>query len=124
MSLEIVNWLEIPVLNLERARKFYEEVFEFKIVDLQVGDEIYSCFPNKNGEGFSGALVQYNFTKPGKNGPLVYLNPYKSIDSMIERIISSGGKLIEPKKEIASGFGFYAIFEDTEGNMLALQGES
>jgi predicted enzyme related to lactoylglutathione lyase len=37
--------------------------------------------------------------------------------------VSAGGKIIQDKKEIAPGFGFSAIFEDTEGNMLALQGE-
>jgi uncharacterized protein len=67
MAVEIVNWIEIPVLDIERAREFYEAIFEFKIVDLKVGDEIYPCFPNKNEEGFSGALVKYDYTKPGKH---------------------------------------------------------
>ncbi|HTE27990.1 VOC family protein [Flavitalea sp.] len=124
MPVEIVNWIEIPVTEPERARKFYEAVFEFKIVDMEVGTESYACFPNKNGDGFSGALVQYEFTIPGRQGPLVYLNAYNNIDSMLERIESAGGKVIEPKKEIAPGFGFFALFEDSEGNMLALQSES
>ena len=47
---------------------FYEAVFEFRLVDLEVGDGMYPCFPNKNGDGFSGALVQYDFTQPGKQG--------------------------------------------------------
>ena len=122
MSIEIVNWIEIPVKDVTRAKTFYENVFQFKIVDLEVGDEVYSCFPNKSGDGFSGALVQYEFTKPGKEGPLVYLNSYGDIDAMIMRIRSAGGKVIEEKKEIAPGYGHYALFEDTEGNMLALQG--
>jgi uncharacterized protein len=123
MAVEIVNWIEIPVLDMERARRFYEAIFEFKIVDLKVGDDSYSCFPNKTGEGFSGALVQYDFTKPGKNGPLVYLNPYTDIDTVLQRIKAAGGKVIKERKEVAPGFGYFAMFEDTEGNMLALQGE-
>lgn len=123
MAVEIVNWLEIPVENMERAKKFYETVFEFKIVDMEINGEIYPCFPNKDGEGFSGALVQYDFTRPGKNGPLVYLNSYNQMDAMLNRINQAGGRVIESKKEIAPGFGFYSIFEDTEGNLLALQGE-
>lgn len=123
MAVEIVNWLEIPVENMERAKKFYETVFEFKIVDMEINGEIYPCFPNKDGEGFSGALVQYDFTRPGKNGPLVYLNSYDQMDAMLNRINQAGGRVIESKKEIAPGFGFYSIFEDTEGNLLALQGE-
>lgn len=70
MPIEIVNWVEIPVNDMARARTFYERAFGFEIVDLKVGNEIYPCFPNKNDDGFSGALVQYEFTKPGKEGPL------------------------------------------------------
>jgi len=123
MAVEIVNWLEIPVENMTRAREFYEAVFEFQFVDLEVGAEIYPCFPNRYGEGFSGALVRYDFTKPGKEGPLVYLNAYNDMDAMLSRIALAGGQVIKPKQEIAPGFGFFAIFQDTEGNLLALQGE-
>jgi predicted enzyme related to lactoylglutathione lyase len=123
MPVEIVNWIEIPVYEMKRARKFYEEVFSFKIVDMEVGTEIYPCFPNKTGDGFSGALVQYDFTCPGKTGPLVYLNAYDNLGGMLEKIRSAGGRIIEDRKEIAPGFGFFALFEDSEGNMLALQGE-
>lgn len=123
MGVEIVNWLEIPVENFDRARKFYEAVFQFKIIDLDVGGEIYPCLPTKSGDSFSGALVKYDFTKPGKQGPLIYLNSYGNIDLMLQRIVASGGKIIKQKKEIAPGFGFFSVFEDTEGNLLALQGE-
>lgn len=122
MPIEIANWLEIPVVDVARAKAFYEAVFEFKIKDLDVDGVVYPCFPNKNGDGYSGALVQYDFTQPGKNGPLIYLNPYGAFDRMVQEIVMAGGKIIKEKSEIAPGFGFFAIFEDTEGNMLALQG--
>lgn len=123
MAVEIVNWLEIPVEDIARARHFYEAVFEFRIVDLDVGGEVYPCFPNKNGDGFSGALVQYEFARPGQQGPLVYLNSYGNMDAMLKRIEASGGRIVQGKKEIAEGFGYFALFHDTEGNLLALQGE-
>ncbi|HTF80540.1 MAG TPA: VOC family protein [Cytophagales bacterium] len=121
MAVELVNWIEIPVLDMARARVFYESVFDIKLMDLQVGVEIYPCFPNKNADGFSGALVQYDFTKPGKQGPLVYLNAYAGIDAMMERIAHHGGQVVQGKTEIAPGFGHFALFEDSEGNLLALQ---
>ncbi len=124
MAVELVNWVEIPVHNMERAKTFNEAVFRFRIVDLEVGDETYPCFPNKKGEGFSGALVQYDFTQPGRQGPLVYLNSYGDTEGMLARISSAGGKIVRDKQEIAPGFGYFAIFEDTEGNLLALQGDS
>jgi len=33
MAVELVNWLEIPVNEMARARAFYEAVFGFRIVD-------------------------------------------------------------------------------------------
>ena len=43
---------------------------------------------------------------------------------MLARIASAGGKVVQGKQEIAPGYGYFAIFEDTEGNLLALQGDS
>lgn len=124
MAVEMLNWFEIPVQDMARAKSFYEQVFEFQIVDMKLGEETYGCFPNKNGEGFSGALAQYPFIQPGKTGPLIYLNSYGDINGILERVKSAGGRVIETKKEIASGFGYFAFFEDSEGNLLALQGEN
>jgi len=122
MAVEIVNWLEIPVVDMTGARAFYEAVFKFRIVDLEIGGDTYPCFPNRDGEGFSGALVQYDFTQPGKHGPIVYLNAYGDLEAMLARIVSASGKVVQAKQEIAPGYEYVAVFEDTEGNLLALQG--
>lgn len=121
MAVEILNWFEIPVINMQKAKDFYESIFETKLLDLEVGDEVYPCFPNKNGNGFSGALVQNQVSSPGNKGPLLYFTSYGDMDAMIKRIKTAGGKIIGEKMEIAPGFGFYALFQDTEGNLLALQ---
>lgn len=122
MAVELVNWFEIPVHNMDRARRFYEAVFDCQIVDMDLGGEIYPCFPNREDDGFSGALVQYEFTASGKKGPLVYLAAHPDVKSMLSRVVQSGGKIIKDTQEIAPGFGYFAIFEDTEGNQLAIQG--
>lgn len=93
-------------------------------MDLTIDGVVYPCFPTKNGEGFSGALVKYDFTKPGKTGPLVYLNSYGDMEAMLARIQAAGGLVVRGKEEIAPGYGFFAVFEDTEGNLLALQGSN
>lgn len=124
MAIELANWIEIPVKDMDRAKKFYESIFGFKLVDLEVAGEVHHCFPNKKGKGFSGALAHYEFMHPGKKGPLVYLNASPNAEEMLEKIKTSGGKILKEKTEVAPGFGYFALFEDTEGNMLALQSES
>ncbi|WP_294823928.1 VOC family protein [uncultured Flavobacterium sp.] len=122
MAIEMVNWLEIPVNDMARARKFYEEAFDTKLVDMNVDGQNYPCFPNKKDDGFSGALVQYDFTPLGSKGPLVYLASDDVVAS-VERVKAAGGEIVKGREEIAPGFGYFALFEDTEGNLLALQGD-
>ncbi|OYQ33246.1 hypothetical protein CHU92_12675 [Flavobacterium cyanobacteriorum] len=122
MAIELVNWVEIPVQNMVRARKFYEAVFEFSLADVEIDGVTYPCFPNKNDDGFSGALVQYDFTSPGRSGALVYFAASPDVATMLGRVLAAGGNIIRERTEIAPGFGYYALFEDSEGNTLALQG--
>jgi predicted enzyme related to lactoylglutathione lyase len=42
---------------------------------------------------------------------------------MVEKVLFAGGTIVKASAEIAPGFGYYALFEDTEGNLLAFQGE-
>lgn len=123
MPIQLVNWLEIPVADMPRARAFYEALFEAPLHDFEIDGVIYPCFPDAEGEGFAGALVQYDFNGPGRRGPLVYLAASPDLDSMLARIEAAGGSIVQRKEEIAPGMGFMALFEDIEGNLLGLQGD-
>ena len=37
-----------------------------------------------------------------------------------EKIVNNKGKIVQEKTEIGGGYGFYAIFEDSFGNILGL----
>jgi predicted enzyme related to lactoylglutathione lyase len=41
----VVGWFEILVLNMERAIRFYERIFEFKLTRQQVGPLDMAWFP-------------------------------------------------------------------------------
>jgi predicted enzyme related to lactoylglutathione lyase len=50
-------WVEIPVVNLKRAKTFYEQIFRFEMQLMPMGDSEYAFFPVQ--EQFNGgALVQ------------------------------------------------------------------
>ena len=122
-----VNWFEIYTSDFERAKKFYTQVFKCKLADMPVDSERhsqmqYASFPNdKNGQGASGALVKLDVAKPGIGGTLVYFD-CEEIDAELSRVATAGGKIIRPKLNIGD-FGFIALIEDTEGNLVGLHSE-
>lgn len=111
---------EIPADDVARARVFYEKVFGWKIKQLPMppgGPEYYGVTTRKEGEaGINGGLMKRNM--PGQ--PFANYVSVKSIDDFLGRIQAQGGALVMPKQEIAPGMGSFAVFKDTEGNMMGL----
>lgn len=114
-----VCWFDINVANLERAKTFYEKVFDLKLTDLPIEWGKQSTFPfENNGSNTTGALVEKENYKANESNTVVY---FASKDCITEenRIEKSGGKIIQPKTPIGE-FGFISIFLDTEGNTIGL----
>ena len=70
----------------------------------------------------TGVLVKNDRSKPSTVGTMVYLNAYPSIQTVIDKIESAGGKIIVPKTKII--VGYISVFIDTEGNRVALHAEA
>lgn len=117
-----INWFEIPVTEMERAKEFYETIFGIKMQTIEMLGNIESFFPNsQNMEGkVSGALVKGPNHKSSAEGVLIYLNANPDIQAVIDRIEPSGGKVLLPRTMITEDIGYMAIFLDTEGNRVAL----
>ncbi|SRR5690606_3307037 len=114
-----VNWFEIPALDLERARAFYENVLGCKLSVHALGPLKMAWFPMQRGAaGATGSLVQHEEYTPSHHGTLVYLS-VDDIEPALERVGRHGGRVLSPKKSIGE-FGFVAHFEDSEGNRVAL----
>ena len=114
-----VNWFEIPVTDLARAKKFYEAVFSVEIAENEMGPNKMGWFPMEMGAaGATGTLIQGEAYKPSHDGTLVYLH-VDAIDPTLELIGKHGGSTLVPRMSIGE-FGFIAHFEDTEGNRVAL----
>jgi len=124
---KIINWFEIYTSDFERAKKFYKEVFRFDITDIPMDSDRhsqmqYASFTNLNNQPeVNGALVKINEAKPGIGGTLVYFET-EDITTELNRVEATGGKIIRPKLNIGE-FGFIALIEDTEGNMIGLRSE-
>ena len=114
-----VNWFEIPVSDLARAKTFYETILELELAENDMGPNKMAWFPmDMETHGASGALIQGEAYTPSHDGTLIYHN-VDSIEPTLELIESAGGKTLVPKMSIGE-YGFIAHFEDTEGNRVAL----
>ncbi len=121
-----LNWFEIPAKDITRAKKFYESVFAINMQDMgeMMGMKMVG-FPSEMGNGkVSGGLVQSEMHKPSVDGAVVYLNANPSIQTVIDRIETAGGKVVMPKTQISPEIGCMAFFIDSEGNKVALHAQN
>ncbi|MEO9801597.1 MAG: VOC family protein [Reichenbachiella sp.] len=114
-----VTWFEIPVLDMDRAKSFYEKSFDITIDIHEIGPALMGWFPgDTNSDGATGTLLKGDTYVPSHEGTLVYLSVL-DIDATLEKINSHGGKTMRPKMSIGE-HGFIGVFEDCEGNRVAL----
>jgi predicted enzyme related to lactoylglutathione lyase len=119
----VVGWFEVPVENMDRAIRFYETVFEFKMSRNQMGPLDMGWFPwVENSIGSGGSLVYHpEYYKPSTDGTLIYFTANSGdLSNELSRVENAGGKIIQGKTLIAEDYGYMAIIIDTEGNRVAL----
>lgn len=119
-----VNWFEIYVSDMARARKFYESVLGIELSPLtnpatvENELEMWSFTGNMTSYGCNGALVKVPMPEMqgGNNSVIIY---FHSQDSSIEekKVTEFGGKIIKPKMSIGQ-YGFITLALDTEKNVI------
>ncbi len=119
MKNNAINWFEIFVADLSRARTFYETILNAKLQDSGMDCCEMAIFPYDNMQGIGGALTKMEGYNPGPGGSMVYLNVEGDLDAVLSRISAAGGKVIRDRFAIPP-HGFIGILEDTEGNVVGL----
>ena len=109
--------IDIASDNPQRAKKFYETLFGWKMQGPP-GMTDYYLFDTKDlkgGKGVGGGL--------GKRGdPSQKITSYVGVDNIeaySTQVGALGGKVVQPKMTVP-GFGYLAICADTEGNTFGL----
>ena len=116
-----ISWFEIPVIDINRAQKFYESIFDIQMTIMDLPEFEMRIFPIENPMNVGGTLAKSEgFHKPSENGTLVYLNANPDVQIVLDRIEAAGGKIIVPKTQISPEYGYMGVFIDTEGNRVAL----
>ncbi len=112
---------EIPANDVEKTRKFYQDLFGWKIEKVP------------NMEYFMVETVPMdekgNLLRPGLNGGLYkrempqqhalnYIN-VESVEEYSKKVVALGGQVVVPKTEIP-GMGWFAIALDPDENVFGL----
>ncbi len=108
---------EINVDKPERAIKFYNKVFDWKIEKWGSDEQNYwmvTTGPDKE-PGINGALMKRMDSK----ATTVNSIDVPSVDDFVARVTKAGGKVFAPKMSIP-GVGYMAYCQDTEGNTFGL----
>ena len=119
MDKNVVNWFEIPVLDLGRAKEFYANLLGIKLNDLPMPGSEMSAFEwVEGGENATGALVKAEGYEPSATGTVVYFS-CEDLANNLAKVEGLGGKVTLPKTPIGE-HGFIAHIIDSEGNRVAL----
>lgn len=114
-----IRWFEIYVEDMNRAKKFYESVFQLEFSKIESPEVEMWGFPsNPEKWGCSGSLVKMPGLKPGGVGTIVYFGS-ENCEKEEQRALRFGGKLHKSKFSIGK-YGYISLVVDTEGNMIGI----
>lgn len=116
-----ITWIEIPVIDFDRAKKFYSTIYDYQMPDTMVGPVRMDFLLYEQQEHrVGGAICQGPGYTPSQQGILPYLNGGADLSIVLNRIEQAGGKILTPKTFIGETLGYFAKFIDSEGNLIAL----
>ena len=125
-SRNFINWFEIPALDIQRAKLFYETIFDVELAFMDLGDGTkMAVFPGGE-QSVSGSIIEHKeWYKPSATeGPLLYLNANPDLKIIQEKVDEAGGSVSIPKRQISPEIGYMAVIIDSEGNRIALQSKN
>lgn len=117
-----IAWFDVPVLDLDRAIRFYSAVLASPVSKEQTGSIPIGMLPTPDGQKM-GCLVTGNQAKPSLNGVMIWFDADGRLRDAVTAATENGGEILGDIHEIG-GFGFRAEIKDSEGNRIALYSSS
>jgi len=121
---------EIPSDDVKRSRKFYTDLFGWKIEKFAGADNsqltsaatgqpleywIISTADDKGNKGLGGGMMKRQMSEQHITN---YIN-VESIDKYSSKVKDLGGKVMSPKHAVP-GMGYFVLCQDTENNNFAI----
>lgn len=121
-SKNAIAWFEIPVIDFERAKTFYEKIFDFEMPEMDMPGIRMGILPHNREEGGVGGAICFGdgYLPAGASGPKMYLDGGNDLNTVLHRVPDAGGQVVFPKTEIGPDMGQFAFFTDSEGNVVGL----
>lgn len=111
-------WIDIPVIDLDRAIAFYSAILNEPVQKFSEHGFEFGLLPHIENN-VSGCLCVMDGRKPSQDGPLVYLNAEGRLDQAIDAVRQQKGTILKDKEQIGP-YGHRAVILDSEGNAVAL----
>ncbi len=118
----VLNYLQIPAVDLEQSIVFYERVFGWKVTrHPAVGGTLeqtgYPEFSDASGRVGGGFVLG----RPASREPgLLPCIAVSSISEVLQSVVDNGGEVVKPRTAIVESVDYEAIFRDPAGNALGL----
>lgn len=116
--MNIINWFEIPVTDLNRAVAFYTFVIEADFRQEKMTGMDMAVFHYQE-PAIGGALVKSAMLQPSRDGAVVYLYTADIVASLA-RTVEKGGTCCFGPQKLPEDIGTIALIIDSEGNKVGL----
>lgn len=120
-----ITHLEIHVSDVERAKKFYGDLFGWTFQDWDMGGGAkYVGILTKDGEkGINGGFVMRKGPQPEEGAPVnsfvCTMEITEPVETLLEKIVAAGGSVAHPTMPIP-GMGWLGYGKDPDGNIFGL----
>jgi predicted enzyme related to lactoylglutathione lyase len=112
---------EVPADDVERSKKFYSDLFGWKIEKWSGSDSVgmdYWTINTKYEKG-NKALGGGMMKRQGPQQPIINYIDVKSVEEYSSKVKQLGGKVHVPKMAVP-GMGYLAVCIDTENNAFGI----
>jgi predicted enzyme related to lactoylglutathione lyase len=113
-----IGWFEIYVKDFDVAKKFYGSIFDWEFKPSQGTKSLYWNIFTGDGSIGGGFMKKESQGHEG-HSVLIYVE-VGDITETLKKIKENGGKVNTEKTLINETAGSFALFNDTDGNLIGL----
>lgn len=114
-----ISIFEIPANDISRAVGFYRGILGIHIERMDFPEMEMGLFPYQD-QLVTGVIIKGEGYRPSADGVTIYLNGGDDLQVILDKVEKNGGEIIIPKTPHADESGYFAIFQDSEGNKIGL----